>query len=99
MPSSDSGSTRRGFLATQGAALVGAVGLASWQGVQRLVAADPLGAATPAKPLQRIAAVNTVYRMRSLAQGGRPHSDAVLDIHYQAPQDSGFFRGRYTQAG
>ena len=65
--------TRRGFLATQGAALAGAAGLAAWHGA-RLAAADQVGSAAagrsatlPAKPLKRIAAVNTVYRMRSHA--------------------------------
>ena len=52
-------------------------------------------------PVERTLLTSTVLdlAMRSLAEGSRPHNDAALDIHYQAPEESGFFRGRYTQAG
>ena len=73
MSAPENGYTRRGFLATGGATLAGVVGLASLEGGKQLRAADP-ATATPArqtpatdKPLKRIAAINTVYRMRSHA--------------------------------
>ncbi|MGD9647055.1 MAG: hypothetical protein AB7U73_15195 [Pirellulales bacterium] len=52
-------------------------------------------------PIERTLLTTTVLdlAMRSLADRSRPRSETALDIHYQPPADSGFFRGRYTQAG
>jgi len=37
--------------------------------------------------------------MRSLKAGGKTLSDDALGVRYTAPEQSGFFRGPYTDAG
>lgn len=52
-------------------------------------------------PLERTLLTSTALDLglRSLHDGSRPRSDEALHIRYQAPADSGFSRGRYTDAG
>jgi hypothetical protein len=54
-----------------------------------------LTAGTPPYPVERTLLTSTVldWAMRSLHQGGKPLSDASLEIRYAAPASSGFFRG------
>jgi hypothetical protein len=37
--------------------------------------------------------------MKSLKENGKVMTTPLLDVHYQAPVDSGFFRDAYTDAG
>ncbi|MEQ8791873.1 MAG: twin-arginine translocation signal domain-containing protein [Pirellulaceae bacterium] len=55
----------------------------------------------PSYPVERTLLTSTVLdlAMHSLAEGGKPHHSDALDIRYTAPHDSGYFRGRYTEAG
>lgn len=52
----------------------------------------------PTYPVERTLLTSTAldHAMRSLAAGSRPVSHESLDIRYQAPADSGFFRGSYV---
>lgn len=52
-------------------------------------------------PVERTLLTSTVLdlALRSRKDKGTPHDDRALDIRYQAPADSGFFRGRCTDAG
>jgi hypothetical protein len=54
-----------------------------------------LAAGTPPYPVERTLLTSTVldWAMRSVHQGGKPLSDASLDIRYAPPASSGFFRG------
>lgn len=49
-------------------------------------------------PVERTLLTSTVldWALRSLADGSRKVEDPSLDVHYQPPTDSGFFRGRFT---
>jgi len=49
-------------------------------------------------PVERTLLTSTVLdlALHSLADGGKPIADPALDISYQAPADSGFFRGPLT---
>lgn len=51
-------------------------------------------------PVERTLLTSTVldWALRSLHEGSRRVEDASLDIRYQPPADSGFFRGRFTDA-
>lgn len=55
----------------------------------------------PSYPVERTLLTSTVLdlAMHSLAGGGKPQQSDALDIRYKAPLDSGYFRGRYTDAG
>jgi hypothetical protein len=55
----------------------------------------------PPYPVERTLLTSTVLdlALHSLADGGRPSESPALDVRYQAPADSGFFRGRYTDGG
>jgi hypothetical protein len=55
----------------------------------------------PPYPVQRTLLTSTVLdlAMHSLKAGSTARTDAALDIRYAAPEDSGFFRGPYTDAG
>jgi hypothetical protein len=55
-------------------------------------------AGKPPYPVERTLLTSTVldWALRSLADGSRRIDDPSLDIHYQPPADSGFFRGRFT---
>jgi len=55
---------------------------------------------TPPYPVERTLLTSTVLdlAMHSLHDGGATMESAALDVRYQAPADSGFFRGRYTDA-
>jgi hypothetical protein len=52
-------------------------------------------------PVERTLLTTTLtdFATRSLHQGGKLISDPAMAIRYQAPQDSGFFRGSYIDAG
>jgi hypothetical protein len=52
-------------------------------------------------PVERTLLTSTVLdlALHSRKEKGTPRDDRALDIRYQAPTDSGFFRGRYTDAG
>lgn len=54
----------------------------------------------PPYPVERTLLTSTVLdlALHSLRDGGRPIASDALAIRYQAPADSGFFRGRYTDA-
>ncbi len=54
-----------------------------------------LAAGTPPYPVERTLLTSTVldWAMRSQHEGGKPLSDASLDIRYAPPASSGFFRG------
>ncbi len=51
-------------------------------------------------PVERTLLTSTVldWALRSQQEGSRRVEDASLDIRYAPPADSGFFRGRYTDA-
>jgi len=55
----------------------------------------------PPYPVERTLLTSTLLdlALHSLADGSRTIESEALTIHYQAPADSGFFRGRYTDAG
>jgi hypothetical protein len=55
----------------------------------------------PPYPIQRTLLTSTLcdLGMRSLKAGGKPQESPLLNIHYQAPSDSGFFRDAFTDAG
>lgn len=55
----------------------------------------------PSYPVERTLLTSTLLdlALHSLADGSRPTESEALNIHYQAPADSGFFRGSYTDAG
>ena len=55
---------------------------------------------TPPYPVERTLLTSTVLdlAMHSLHDGGAAMESPALDVRYQAPADSGFFRGRYTDA-
>jgi hypothetical protein len=52
-------------------------------------------------PVERTLLTSTVLdlALHSLADGSRKIESGALSIRYQSPQDSGFFRGRYTDSG
>jgi hypothetical protein len=52
----------------------------------------------PPYPVERTRLTSTMLdlALHSLAEGGKPISDSALDVRYQAPADSGFFRGPIT---
>lgn len=52
-------------------------------------------------PVERTLLTSTLLdlALHSLAEGSRKIESEALDIHYRAPEDSGFVRGRYTDAG
>lgn len=54
----------------------------------------------PPYPVERTLLTSTVLdlALHSLAEG-RAIASPALDVRYQAPTDSGFFRGRYTDSG
>ena len=54
-----------------------------------------LTAGTPPYPVERTLLTSTVldWALRSLHQGGKPLSDASLEIRYAPPASSAFFRG------
>jgi hypothetical protein len=56
-------------------------------------------AGRPPYPIERTLLTSTVldFGMHAL-HDGRKREDSALDIRYTAPADSGFFRGRYTDA-
>jgi hypothetical protein len=58
-------------------------------------------AGKPPYPVERTLLTSTVLdlAMHSLAEAGKPQTGDALGIEYSAPRDSGFFRGRYTDAG
>ncbi|HEV3004524.1 MAG TPA: hypothetical protein VGX78_08675 [Pirellulales bacterium] len=51
-------------------------------------------------PVERTLLTSTMLdlALRSLADGGKPIPDPALDVRYQAPADSGYFRGPVTAA-
>jgi hypothetical protein len=55
----------------------------------------------PPYPVERTLLTSTLLdlALHSLADGSRKIESDALSIRYQAPADSGFFRGRYTDAG
>lgn len=55
----------------------------------------------PPYPVERTLLTSTVldFGMRSLHAGGQPLADPGMAIRYMAPRDSGYERGRYTDAG
>lgn len=55
----------------------------------------------PPYPVERTLLTSTLLdlALHSLADGSRRIESEALNIHYQAPADSGFFRGSYTDAG
>ena len=55
----------------------------------------------PPYPVERTLLTSTVldFAMHSLKADGSPQESPFLDVRYKAPSDSGFFRGRYTDAG
>jgi hypothetical protein len=55
----------------------------------------------PPYPVERTLLTSTLLdlALHSLHDGSKRIEDSALDIHYQPPADSGFFRGRYTDAG
>jgi len=56
-------------------------------------------AGKPPYPIERTLLTSTVLDlgMRSLKADGKLQDSRVLDIRYRAPQESGYFRGRYTR--
>jgi hypothetical protein len=54
----------------------------------------------PPYPVERTLLTSTIldWALRSLQEGSRRMEDASLEIRYSAPADSGFFRGRFTDA-
>ncbi|MEK6236888.1 MAG: hypothetical protein N2C14_19440 [Planctomycetales bacterium] len=54
----------------------------------------------PPYPVERTQLTTTVldFAMRSLHENSKPIAHPAMKIAYQAPKDSGFFRGRITQA-
>ncbi|HVX11535.1 MAG TPA: hypothetical protein VHC22_10170 [Pirellulales bacterium] len=52
-------------------------------------------------PVERTLLTSTLLdlALHSLADGSKPIASDALNISYHAPADSGFFRGRYTDAG
>lgn len=54
----------------------------------------------PPYPVERTLLTSTVLdlAMHSLHEGGTVMESPALDVRYRAPADSGFFRGRYTDA-
>ena len=52
-------------------------------------------------PVERTLLTSTLLdlALHSLADGSRKVESEALDIHYRAPEESGFFRGPYTDAG
>lgn len=55
----------------------------------------------PTYPVERTLLTSTIcdFGMRSLKLEGEVQTSPLLDVHYQAPADSGFFRDQYTDAG
>ncbi|MBI3463558.1 MAG: hypothetical protein HY000_10945 [Planctomycetes bacterium] len=55
-------------------------------------------AGRPPYPVERTLLTSTVldWALRSFADGSRRVEDPSLDVRYQPPADSGFFRGRFT---
>jgi hypothetical protein len=55
----------------------------------------------PSYPVERTQLTSTVLdlAMHSLAAEGEPQQSEALDIRYKPPLDSGYFRGRHTDAG
>jgi hypothetical protein len=55
----------------------------------------------PPYPVERTLLTSTLLdlALHSLHDGGRKIEADSLDVRYQPPADSGFFRGRYTDAG
>ncbi|WP_373649566.1 hypothetical protein [Schlesneria sp. DSM 10557] len=56
---------------------------------------------TPPYPVERTLLTSTMtdLAMQSIHDGGRLILDPALSVKYAAPQDSGFFRGPYVDAG
>ena len=54
----------------------------------------------PRYAIERTLLTSTVLdlALHSLKDGGQPIASQALDIRYTPPADSGFFRGRYTDA-
>ena len=52
-------------------------------------------------PVERTLLTSTVLDLglHSLAERGRAIETPALDVHYRAPRESGFVRGRFTDAG
>lgn len=57
--------------------------------------------AKPPYPIERTLLTSTLLdlALHSLAEGSRKMESDALAIRYRAPEDSGFFRGSYTDAG
>ena len=55
----------------------------------------------PTYPVERTLLTSTIcdLGMRSLKENGKVFETPLLKVQYQAPQDSGFFRDAYTDAG
>lgn len=54
----------------------------------------------PTYPVERTLLTSTIcdLGMRSLGENGKAFETPLLDVHYQAPHDSGFFRDPYIDA-